>query len=108
MKVYGFTYNCEKCAIDSDGLTSFIYAHGELDDKCGYDLVYIPGYRSAYDMEDGDYDVTFIYPDSTEVSAKLFVWTDKYGHHRGLCVDKTDLHYLKDAQKKYETKAESC
>ena len=52
MKVYGFTYNCDKCAIDNDRITSFIYAHGVLEDKCGYDIVYIPQYNSSLDFEE--------------------------------------------------------
>lgn len=105
MKVYGYTYNNE-CAIDTHSITSFVYAHGELEKKCGYDLVYIPSYKSTYEMEDGEFIVDFIYPNGEEIKAKLFIWTDKYKTHHGLCVDLNDTEGYNWALQQYKKKAE--
>lgn len=102
MKVYGMTID-GKCAIESNAITSFAYAHGKLDKEIGYDLIWIPNYRHPDEIGEGIYDVDFVYPDGRETKAKLFVWIDREtfpGH--GLCIDVTDTEYLKDAQWKYE------
>ena len=108
MKIYGFTYNCDKCAIDNGRITSFIYAHGVLEDKCGYDIVYIPQYNSSLDFEEDIIeDVIFVFPNGDETKARLFVWSDRYHMKHGLCVDITDTESVKYAQKKWDRKDET-
>lgn len=105
MKVYGFTINY-KCAIKTNAVTSFVYAHGELEKEIGYDLVWIPehGVRAK---DEGIYDCVFVYPDGETTEAKIFLWkAETFPCIHGLVVKATDTTYLQDAQSKYDCKTE--
>ena len=91
--------------------TNGIYAHGELEEMYGYDLVTVYNWGALMDdVEDGIYDVKFICPDNTIVKAKAFVWCGKIicGERwmKGLIVKVGDDEFMKDAQEKYDAKAE--
>ena len=103
MNVYGMTYDRD-CAIETNAITSFVYAHGKLDETIGFDLVWIPNYISANDIPEGIYEVDFIYPQGKIAKAKLYLWTDEYGHSHGLCCDVTDEDANIDAQYKFNKK----
>ena len=103
MKVYGMTIN-DECAIETNAITSFVYAHGKLDREIGYDLLWIPNYFQARDIPEGIHDVDFIYPQGKKVKAKLYIWSDDYGDSHGLCCDITDKDANTDARRKYNRK----
>ena len=91
--------------------TNGIYAHGELEKIWDYDFVTVYKYGAIMDdVEDGIYDAKFICPDNTIVKAKAFVWCGKIicGEKimKGLVVEVGDDEFIKDAQEKYDAKAE--
>lgn len=91
--------------------TYSLYAHGELDQLWGYDLV--TAYKWGVFMEDvegGIYDAKFICPDNSVVPAKVFIWK-KYAFKnknrmQGLIVKVGDDVFMQDAQDKYDRKQE--
>ena len=103
MKVYGMTIDY-RCAIETNAITSFVYAHGKLEDEIGYDLVWIPNYLRASDIPEGTHDVDFIYPQGKKVKAKLYIWSDDDGNSHGLCCDITDKDANTDARRKCNRK----
>lgn len=92
--------------------TNGVYAHGELEDIWGYDLVTV--FKSGcylYDTEDGIYNVKFVCPNNEVVKAKMFIWTVdmenlKRPWKKGLVVKVGDNKFMKDAQTKYDSKTE--
>ena len=98
--------------IDSERqFTNGLYAHGELEKMCGYDLVTVTEWGAFMDnVAEGIYDVDFICPNNVIVEAKAFVWcADVINNRRvmkGLVVKVDDYKHILDAQKKYDSKAE--
>lgn len=95
-------------------ITCGLYAHGELEQMWGYDLVIAYKWGWIMDnVEDGIYDAKFVCPDNTIVKAKVFVWqkgdwirSNGKPMMQGLVVKVGDNEYMKDAQEKYERKVE--
>lgn len=89
--------------------TNGLYAHGELEDIWGYDIVTAFKWGSfLYDAEDGIYDAKFICPNNTVVKAKVFIWC-KFDWAcppimQGLVVKVGDDEHMKDAKEKYDNK----
>ena len=121
LEVYGMTIDSEK------QFTNGIYAHGELNTKCGYDLVWIPALgafpsKAENFHKDGIYPCTFIYPNGDKVDAQLFIWeathyyTTEMPLHgtirtkttqiKGLVVKESDTECMKDAREKWEKMSE--
>lgn len=89
--------------------TNGLYAHGELEEMCGYDLVTVTKWGAYMDnVKEGIYDANFICPNNEIVKAKAFIWcADVINNQRimkGLVVKADDLKHILDAQKKYNSK----
>lgn len=97
--------------IDSERqFTNNIYAHGELEIMCGFDLVTVLEWGAFMDsVKEGIYDAKFECPDGRACNAKVLIWNaDIFGsqkHMKGLVVKADDEKYLVDAMHKYLTKA---
>lgn len=97
--------------IDSERqFTNNIYAHGELEKMCGFDLVTVAQWGTFIDnVDEGIYDAKFECPDGKVFDAKAFVWNadifDNRKYMKGLVVKADDEKYLVDATHKYLTKA---
>lgn len=106
MIVKGMTIDDETTPV-----TNYVYAHGQLEKDCGYDLVYIPKFGTRLDdVDPGIYNVEFVYPDNTTTDAKLFIWEANFGGikvKKGLVVKNDDDSHLKEAEHYYKTKKES-
>ena len=93
--------------IDDDDIpvTEGIYLHGILERANGFDMVNI----DELPKEDGIYDCSVIIK-MVKYACKLYYWTVPWingkRQDRGYIVNVTDTEYLKDAQAKYERRAE--
>ena len=85
-------------------LLSGVYAHGTLNDKSGYDFCFVDdGFdRSVERIEE----VIAVTPDGEEIPAIMFFWHRHDFGQGGLVVEVDDAHYMKDAQKKFDERAE--
>lgn len=80
----------------------FVYAHGKLQRRVGYDLVNHGGDFNSRKtrMED----VTAVLPDGKEIPSTLFYWNRGWGYC-GLVVQKGDTKAMEYAQRMYEERA---
>jgi hypothetical protein len=86
-----------------------IYAHGELEEQLGYDVV-CPRYTELPNhnyiltdiKEDGIYDI-IVQKDDLKISARLYYWylKDFNGRHRGLCVLPEDTESVQYAENRF-------
>jgi hypothetical protein len=96
---------------DSELIACGIYAHSQLENKLGYDIVcplFDHGTGELKDIkEDGIYDVEVIHHEQV-IPAKLYYWKDNTharGIHRGLVVLPEDEEGVQHAKKRYDQKA---
>jgi hypothetical protein len=86
-----------------DYVTPFIYLHGTLQDRNGFDLVHIEELPS----EDGIYECTVRFSDNESYEAKLYLWfiENWYCRNRGLVVAVDDTESNDDALSKYNKRS---
>ena len=100
--MFYFSSNDEKAtAIKGMTFRSFIYFHGEIENRLGYDLV-----QSPTDLEMGVNDCIAHVPfgDVWEaIPCKSFIWMDDFTQSpKGLIVALNDTKALEFAQSKYD------
>ena len=88
---------------DNTHLFSFIYLHGELQDRLGCDLCGVVG-LNPNSIKEGIHpcEVYFV-----EEPCTLFTWKSKFNRQHGLIVLDSDAEQYEYAKKCYETKTAS-
>ena len=102
MEIHVYAYDIDFEAWEDKKLTNFIYLHGDLMERNGFDLVAL----SSIPEKKGIYPVIVHFADGgIETNAKLFYWKADW-KDRGLIVSVDDEEHIKDAQEKYDRNAE--
>lgn len=110
MNIYGLNVNTqevfEKNEKDVEFL-DFVYLHGDLEKKNGYDLVSATEetYHAITACYFGKFDVDVILHNGEKEHGLLFYWHDNESRRHGLIVSGTDTESMVYAQEKFYSRA---
>lgn len=118
LKELGIDYECHsqrfyvegpdcRAAIENEELETvdWVYAHGELNNLAGYDIVDRLKVKPFDNKSDRIEDVYAILPDGREIPSHLYFWLDKKSFAHGLIVSRLDKEANEYAKNAYERKA---
>ena len=109
MKVYGLESGTLEAFEDNMKTLEFVYLHGDLVDKNGYDLIEISEETelALKFCNAGVFDIEVVLCDGKREDGVMFYWHDSTGRVHGLVVADYDNEYLEDARNKYN-KRQNC
>jgi len=109
MTLYGLeigTYEAFDKTIDK--CLDFVYLHGILEHKNGFDLIGVTRetYNNIYSNSSCIIDVDIILHNGDKETGKLFFWRDSYGKNHGLVVNELDSENIQYVQDCFDKKVD--
>ena len=106
MIIYGLEIGTHK-TYEETRFLDFVYLHGELEKKNGFDLVGVTEgtYSVIISCRFGKFDVEVITHDGQKEQGVLFYWHDNDSRRHGLVVSGTDKESMVYAQDKFYSRA---